>query len=128
MLLHYGWFLCTHRETTKETHLCIFCQKKEKSESFNSTCTGREKLMDFSNKLQDELLKGITDLSVIQYHSNGCYKPYTLQAQRELDNRKRKEHSTENSEPESSVLLEQDRGSKRQKSKDNRSNECIHSL
>ena len=26
----------------------------------------------------------ITDLSVIQYHFNGCYKPDTLQAQRNL--------------------------------------------
>ena len=51
-------------------------------------------------------MKGITDLSVIQYHSNECYKPYTLQAQRELENGKRKEHKTENKEPESSVLVE----------------------
>ena len=33
-------------------------------------------------------MKGITDLSVIQYHSAGCYKPYTLQVQRGLKNRK----------------------------------------
>ena len=87
--------------------------------------TEREKLIDLSNKLQDELLKDITDLSVIQYHSNGCYKPYTLQTQRELENRKQKEHRTENNEAEISVLVEQDRRSKRQKSNDNRSNECI---
>ena len=48
--------------------------------------TEREKLIDLSNKLQDELLKDITDLSVMQYHSNGCYKPYTLQTQREVEN------------------------------------------
>ena len=60
-------------ETTKKTDLCIFCQKVQKSENFSSTSTGREKLIDLSNKLQDGLLKGITDLSVIQYHSNGCY-------------------------------------------------------
>ena len=56
--------------------------------TFSSTSTGREKLIDLSNKLQDELLKDITDLSVIQYHSNECYRPYTLQAQRKLENRK----------------------------------------
>ena len=81
-------------ETTKITDLCIFCQKVLKSENFSSTSTGREKLIDLSNKLKDWLLKGITDLSVIKCHSNGCYKPYTLQAQRELENRKRKEHRT----------------------------------
>ena len=83
-----------------------FLSKSDKSENFSSSSTGRKKLIDLSNKLQDELLKGITDLSVIQYHSNECYKPYTLQAQRELENGKRKEHKTENKEPESSVLVE----------------------
>ena len=83
-------------ETTKKTDLCIFCQKVKKGENFSSTSTRRKELIDLSNKLKDELLKGITDLSVIQYHSNGCYKPYTLQAQRELKNRKRKGHRTEN--------------------------------
>ena len=81
----------------------VFFLKKWKNENFSSTSTEREKLIDLSNKFQDKLLKGITDLSVIQYHSNGYYKPYTLQAQRELDNRKRKEHRTENNEAESSV-------------------------
>ena len=70
-------------------------------------------------------MKGITNLSVIQYHSNGYYKAYTLQTQREIKNRKRKEGRTENIEVEISVLVEQDRRSKRQKSNDNRSNECI---
>ena len=51
-----------------------------------------------------------------KYHSNGYYKPYTLQAQREVENRKRKEHRAENKEAERSVLVEQD---------DNRSNESI---
>ena len=41
-----------------------------KRENSSSTSIGREKLIDLSNKLQDELLKGISDLSVIQYHSN----------------------------------------------------------
>ena len=87
----------------------VFLVKKlKKSENFSSTSTGREKLIDLSNKLQDGLLKGITDLSVIQYHSNGCYKPCTLQAQRELENRKRKEHRPESDEAEISVLVEQD--------------------
>ena len=112
-------------ETTKKTDLCIFCQKVKKGENFSSTSTGRKELIDLSNKLKDELLKGITDLSVIQYHSNGCYKPYTLQAQREIKNRKRKGHRTENDEAESSVLVEQNRRSKPQKSNDNRSKECI---
>ena len=70
-------------------------------------------------------MKGITDLSVIQYHSNGYFKPQTLQAQTELENRKWKKHRTENNEAESSVLVEQDRRSKRLKSNDNRSNESI---
>ena len=73
-------------ETTKKTDLCIFCQKVKKSENFSCTSTGKEKLIDLSNKLQDELLKGITDLSVTQYHSNGCCKPYTSQTQREIEN------------------------------------------
>ena len=65
-----------------------FLSKSQKSDDFSSTSTGREKLIDLSNKLQDEILKGITDLIVTQYHSNGYYKPYTLQGQRELENRK----------------------------------------
>ena len=48
-------------------------------------------------------MQGITDLSVIQYHSNGYYKPYTFQAQSELENRKRKEQRTENNEAKSTV-------------------------
>ena len=91
----------------------FFCQKVKKSENFISSSTAREKLLDVSNKLQDELIKGITDLSVIQYHSHGYYKPYTSQAQRELENRKRKEQRKENNEAESSVLVEQERRSKR---------------
>ena len=65
-------------------------------------------------------MKGITDLSVIQYHSNGYYKPYTFQAQSELENRKRKEQRTENTKV---LLVEQGRCSKRQKSNDTRGNE-----
>ena len=71
-----------------------FLSKSEKSVNFSSTSTEREKLIDLSNKFQDKLLKGITDLSVTQYHSNEYYKPYTLQAQRELENRKQKKHRT----------------------------------
>ena len=48
----------------------IFLLKSDKSENFSSSSNGREKLIDLSNKLQDELVKGITDLSVMQYHSN----------------------------------------------------------
>ena len=70
-------------------------------------------------------MKGITDLSVILYHFNEYYKPSILQAQRKLENRKRKEYRTENNEAKSSVLVEHDRRSKRQKSNDNRRNECI---
>ena len=70
-------------------------------------------------------MKGITDLSVILYHFNEYYKPSTLQAQRKLENRKRKEHRTENYEAKSSVLVEHDRRSKRKKSNDNRRNKCI---
>ena len=103
----------------------VFFAKREKSDNFSSTSTGREKLIDLSNKLQDELLKGITNLIVIQYHSNGYYKPYTLQGQRELENRKSKEHRTENNEAKSSALVKWDRRSKWQKSNGNRSNECI---
>ena len=51
-------------------------------------------------------MKGITDLSVILYHFNEYYKPSTLQAQRKLENRKRKEHRTENNEAKSSALVE----------------------
>ena len=94
--------------------------KSEKSVNFSSTSTEREKLIDLSNKFQDKLLKGITDLSVIQYHSNGYYKPYTFQAQSELENRKRKEQRTENTKV---LLVEQGRCSKRQKSNDTRGNE-----
>ena len=68
----------------------VFLSKSEKSENFSSLSTGREKLKDLSNKLQDELLKSITNVSVKQYHSNDYCKPYTLPAQRELENRKRK--------------------------------------
>ena len=70
-------------KATKKTDLCI-CQKvkKKKKENLNSSSTGRENVIDLSNKLWiiDELLKGITDLSVIQCHSNGYYKPYTYLA------------------------------------------------
>ena len=112
-------------KTTKKTDLCIFCQKVKKSENPSSSSTGREKLINLSKKLQNELLKAITDLSFIQYHSNEYYEPYTLQAQSQLENRKRKEHRTENNEAESSGLVEQDRRSKRQRSNDNRRNKCI---
>ena len=95
--------------------------KKWKLQQF----TGQEKLIDLSNKLQDELLHVITDLSVIHYHSNEYYKPYTLQLQRELENRKQNGHRTENNEAKSSVLVEQHRHSKQQKLNDNRTNECI---
>ena len=95
--------------------------KKWKLQQF----TGQEKLIDISNKLQDELLHIIADLSVIHYHSNEYYKPYILQAQRELENRKQNGHRTENNEAKNSVLVEQHRHSKRQKLNDNRRNECI---
>ena len=105
--------------------ICPFFVKDFKIvKTFSSTSSGREKLIDLSNKLQDGLLKGIADLSVIQHHSNGFYRPYTLQAQRKL-NRKRKEQRTENHETKISGLVEQDRSSKRQKSNGNRNNECI---
>ena len=52
-----------------------FLLKSDKNENFSSSSNGREKLIDLSNKLQDELVKGITDLSVMQYHSNQYYKP-----------------------------------------------------
>ena len=112
-------------ETTKKADLCIFCQKVKKSENFSSSSTRREKLINLSNKLQDELLKGITDLSVIQYHSNEYYKPYILQTQKKLENRKRKKHRTENNEAKNSALVQQDRRSKQQKLNDNRGNDCI---
>ena len=89
----------------------------KKSENFSSSSSRREKLIDLSNKLQDELLKDITDLSFIQYHSNEYYEPYTLQAQRELENRKRKKHRTENNEAKRSAFVEQDRSSKTTKVK-----------
>ena len=133
MLLYYGWFYVLTCERTKKTDLCIYIMdgsmyslvkeprkpinvfffKKWKNENFSSTSTEREKLIDLSNKFQDKLLKGITDLSVTQYHSNEYYKPYTFQAQSELENRKRKERRTENNEAESTVLKEQDWCSKR---------------
>ena len=70
-------------------------------------------------------MKGITDLSVIPYDSNEHYKPYTLQAQRKFENRKRKEYRTENNEAKNSAFVEQDRSSKRKKLHDNSRNECI---
>ena len=70
MLLCYGWFLCTHQWNNQENRFMYFLLKSEKSENFSSWSTGKEKLIDLSNKLQDELLKDITDLSIIQYHSN----------------------------------------------------------
>ena len=42
---------------------------------------------------------------------------HTLQAQRELEKRKQKIHRTENNKAKSSVLVEQNRRSKRQKIK-----------
>ena len=38
-------------ETTKKTDLCIFCQKVKQSENFSSSSTGREKLLNLSNKI-----------------------------------------------------------------------------
>ena len=89
-----------------------FLLRSKKNGNFSCTSNGREKLIHILNKLQDGLLKGITNLTVIQYHSNGCCKPYTMKAQRKLEKRKRKEHTTENNEAELSVLVEQDRRSK----------------
>ena len=70
-------------------NLWIFCQVVKISEKIRIVATGREKVIHCSYKLQDDLLKGITDLSVIQY-SNWCYKPYNLKAHRELENSKRR--------------------------------------
>ena len=97
----------------------------KKSENFSSSSTGRGKLKDLSNQLQDELLKGVTDLCVIHYPSNGYYKPYSSQAEGELGKRKQREHRAGNIEAKRTVLVEQDRRSKRQQSNDDRSNECI---
>ena len=78
-MLCYGWFLCTHQSNGLENRFMYFLSKSEKKgANFSCTYTEREKLIDLSNKLRDELLKVITDLSVIQHHSNGYYKPYTL--------------------------------------------------
>ena len=38
-------------ETTKKTDLCIFCQKVKQRENFSSSSTGREKLLNLSNKI-----------------------------------------------------------------------------
>ena len=105
MLLCYGWFLYTHQWKKHDNRFMCVLSKSWKSENFSITSTGREKVIDLSNELQDELLKGIIE--------------------RELEKRKRKENRTENNEAESSVLVELDRLSKQQKSNDNRSNECI---
>ena len=51
MFLYYGWFYVLNSETTKKTDLCIFCQKGKKSANFSSSSTGREKLIDLSNKI-----------------------------------------------------------------------------
>ena len=102
-----------------------FCQKVKKSENFSSTSTGKEKLIDISNKLQDELLKGITDLSVIQYHSNGCYKPYTLQARRELENIKNGKNIEQKIMKPKVQCYQNSVRQKRQKLNDNRSNKSI---
>ena len=109
-------------ETTKKTDLCIFCQKGKKSANFSSSSTGREKLIDLSNKITRWIIEKYYWFKRSTVSFNEYYKPYTLQAQtalRKID-KKHKEHRTENNEAKSSVLVEQDRRSIRQKSNGNR--------
>ena len=68
--------------------------------------------MDGSYVLTSERIKNFW-FKCYKNHSNGYYKPYKVQAQREVENKKRKENRTENYEAERSVLVEQDRRSKR---------------
>ena len=51
MLLYMDGSYVLTSETTKKTDLCIFCQKVKQSENFSSSSTGREKLLNLSNKI-----------------------------------------------------------------------------
>ena len=51
-----GSYVLTNK-TNKKTDLCIFCQKVKKSENPSSSSIGREKLINLSKKLQNELFK-----------------------------------------------------------------------
>ena len=67
-------------------NLCIICQKSKPREKLSSTDTGRNKLLSASNILKDGLFDEFndTDMSSVKYHSNSCYKPYTLKSERQL--------------------------------------------
>ena len=67
-------------------NLCIICQKSKPREKLSSTDTGRNKLLSASNILKDGLFDEFNDndMSSVKYHSNSCYKPYTLKSERQL--------------------------------------------
>ena len=122
MFLYYGWFLCTQQWNNQENRFMYFLSKREKSANFSSSSTGREKLIDLSNKITRWIIEKYYWFKRSTVSFNEYYKPYTLQAQtalRKID-KKHKEHRTENNEAKSSVLVEQDRRSIRQKSNGNR--------
>ena len=67
-------------------NLCIICQKSKPREKLSSTDTGRNKLLSASNILKDGLFDEFNDndMSSVKYHSNSCYKQYTLKSERQL--------------------------------------------
>ena len=68
-------------------NLCIICQTSKPREKLSSTDTGRNKLLSASNILKDGLFDEFNDndMSSVKYHSNSCYKQYTLKYERQLE-------------------------------------------
>ena len=72
----------SRKRKAPDIDFCIICQKSQGGK-LTSTPNGREKIIQGSIKMEDDLLCDVSDENrcKIQYHTK-CYKPYILLAQR----------------------------------------------
>ena len=65
-----------------DVEICIICQNPS-GKKLTSTVNGREKIIEGSLKIGDNLLRDVNkeDYSKIKYHTK-CYKPYILSSKR----------------------------------------------
>ena len=70
------------KRKTIDLKFCIICQKPS-SKQLTSTENGKEKVIEGSLKLGDNLFRELTEeeRNKLKYHLT-CYKPYVLSAQR----------------------------------------------
>ena len=76
------------KQPTKQIY--VFFDKKWKIENFSSSSTGREKLIDLSNKITRWIIEKYYWFKCSTVSFNEYYKPYTLQAQTALRKNRQK--------------------------------------